>query len=438
MEKITLHNYEAFFLDFAEGNLSDAQTRELEAFLLSHPELRSVLEDFEPISLSDSETESRGWNDLKKPTINELQSNKELRDTFFIRAIEGLLNETENRILESLLENDDFSKELESWKQTILEEELAENINSDSFFQFGLDRPVSDFNYDAWLTAKTEGLLDDQQLESLTAFAKTKKSGERDLKLADNLRLKPATGIFFPDKSKLYREEDRKIIPLWFYRAAAIAAIFLFGIFIWNQLRSPSNTDRPIAQQTTKKTEETKQIDTVKTKTQISPDTLKVEKSVKVPVLDEWQMREPDPVEIAENKKTKTETITKKPKELKPVSGKENIQVSIAPADPEIAMLPKMENSEIVVTDQSKATTAEKSTYKTLPQLAEKALAQKLNVPEENQDEMANVVAQRITEKMSKILDTEFKSESAQNSENNTMSYTLRIGSFEFSRTKKK
>lgn len=438
MEKINLHNYEASFLDFAEGNLNDAQIRELEIFLQAHPKLRAELEDFEPISLSDSRPESHGWSDLKKPTLYDLQNNKDLRDTFFIQAIEGLHTEIENRILESLLENKTSANDFEIWKKTILEENLDEKINPDSLFQFGLDQPISDFNYDAWLTAKTEGLLDTNQIEELSTFAKTKQSGERDLQLADKLRLKPATGIFYPDKSKLHKEENRKIIPLWFYRAAAIAAVFLFGIFLWNQFVSPSNTDRPIAQQPTKKSVTNPKIDTVKTETTILPDTLQEEKSEKAPVLDEWQMREPDPVEYAENEATKTESNTEKPKELNPISVKEKIQVEIAPVEPEIAMLPTKENSEIMPTDQSKISAPQKATYKTLPELAEKALAKKLNVPEENQDEIANVVAQRITEKVSKMLDTEFTTESAQNDENNTMSYTLRIGSFEFSRTKKK
>ncbi len=435
MKKINLHNYEAYFLDFAEGNLNDAQIREMEAFLKVHPELRVELEEFDPISLSDIEIESHGWGDLKKPTLKDIQNNADLRATFFIRAIENLLTDFEKGLLENLLENDHFAAEFANWINTILEENPDEKINPDSLFQFGLDRPVSDFNYDAWLTAKTEGLLDLNQLEALSAFAKTKESGERDLKIADNLRLKAAAGIFYPDKSKLYKEKDRKVIPLWLYRATAVAAVFLFGIFIWNQFRSPSNTDRPIAQQTTKNPTEIKEIDTAKTKIQNLPDTLKEEKSVKVPVLDEWQMREPDPSEYAENKNPEGPTNRNKSKETTPVSVEDILQISIDPVEPELA---ELTHTEIKHVDQPKANGTQKSTYKTIPQIAEKALAQKLNVPEENQDEMANIVAHRITEKVSKMLDTEIKSESIENEDNNTMSYTLRIGSFEFSRTKKK
>lgn len=100
MEKINLHNYEAYFLDFAEGNLSDAQIQQMEEFLNLHPELRTELEDFEPISISDINNENLGWNDLKKPTFHELENDKELRDAFFIRAIENLLTSYEKKILD--------------------------------------------------------------------------------------------------------------------------------------------------------------------------------------------------------------------------------------------------------------------------------------------------------------------------------------------------
>ena len=39
MQTITIDNYEAYLLDFSEGNLSDDLQVELELFLIQHPEL---------------------------------------------------------------------------------------------------------------------------------------------------------------------------------------------------------------------------------------------------------------------------------------------------------------------------------------------------------------------------------------------------------------
>ena len=51
MEKIDLHNYEAWFLDYSEGNLSEIQISEVNQFLDFNPEFRAELEEFEQIVL---------------------------------------------------------------------------------------------------------------------------------------------------------------------------------------------------------------------------------------------------------------------------------------------------------------------------------------------------------------------------------------------------
>ena len=44
MEAITRDNYESFFLDFAEGNLSDAERAAVLAFVADNPDLAEDLE----------------------------------------------------------------------------------------------------------------------------------------------------------------------------------------------------------------------------------------------------------------------------------------------------------------------------------------------------------------------------------------------------------
>ena len=45
MSSVTIHNYEAYLLDLAEGNLSEEQQLELELFLIQHPELNYALDE---------------------------------------------------------------------------------------------------------------------------------------------------------------------------------------------------------------------------------------------------------------------------------------------------------------------------------------------------------------------------------------------------------
>lgn len=53
--RINRTNYEIFFLDYHEGNLSTAQVEELMAFLDQEPDLKAELHDFELLRLQDIE-----------------------------------------------------------------------------------------------------------------------------------------------------------------------------------------------------------------------------------------------------------------------------------------------------------------------------------------------------------------------------------------------
>ena len=93
MEKINLNNYEAFFLDYAEGNLPAEQVAMLEDFLNTHPHLRKELEQFDMITLPGLQPQPQDWKDLKKPDVQTLETNSALRGEFFFRAAEKDLND---------------------------------------------------------------------------------------------------------------------------------------------------------------------------------------------------------------------------------------------------------------------------------------------------------------------------------------------------------
>lgn len=63
---INKYNYEAFFLDFIEGNLSPENRKELFEFLGKHPEYKSELNYFNPVYLETEEAVYTGKAHLKK------------------------------------------------------------------------------------------------------------------------------------------------------------------------------------------------------------------------------------------------------------------------------------------------------------------------------------------------------------------------------------
>lgn len=63
---ITLRNFEIYLTDYADGKLSATETAELQAFLLSHPDLGLSLEDAEPVKFSPPKVTYRNKELLKQ------------------------------------------------------------------------------------------------------------------------------------------------------------------------------------------------------------------------------------------------------------------------------------------------------------------------------------------------------------------------------------
>ncbi len=116
MGKINIHNYEAYLLDFSEGNLTDELQMELELFLIQHPELDINLSDLSLISLNEESISFSNKNSLKK-TETDLVS-----EDLLVAYIEGQLNvKEETEIEKSCSNNPLLAKELALFQKTILE-----------------------------------------------------------------------------------------------------------------------------------------------------------------------------------------------------------------------------------------------------------------------------------------------------------------------------
>lgn len=72
MGTINIHNYELFFLDFAEGNLSKSQIKDLNNFLLQNPNLKKELDSFENLQLLPEDIKYEYKDELIKQTQSEL------------------------------------------------------------------------------------------------------------------------------------------------------------------------------------------------------------------------------------------------------------------------------------------------------------------------------------------------------------------------------
>lgn len=104
--KITRKNYEAYFLDFYEKNLSPEQVAELFVFLEQNPDLKEEFESFENIGLvADENIRFEPKKALKK---NELIPTDHIHagnyEEYLVRDLEGDLSEDENIEMRAFIE----------------------------------------------------------------------------------------------------------------------------------------------------------------------------------------------------------------------------------------------------------------------------------------------------------------------------------------------
>lgn len=126
MSKITIHNYEAYLLDFAEGQLSQKEAKELQHFLEAHPEIDADIFDFDNLNLQAPEKSFYPKDALKRShDIPELTEQEER----LIAYAEGDLSAQEMAKLEQeASENPRLATELAAYQSV-----SHLNAGSDSF-----------------------------------------------------------------------------------------------------------------------------------------------------------------------------------------------------------------------------------------------------------------------------------------------------------------
>ncbi|MDF1673605.1 MAG: hypothetical protein P1U41_08865 [Vicingaceae bacterium] len=118
MSLITKNNYEAFLLDYVEGNLSPEHTAELMLFFENNPELKEDLEGFDLLTLDVPETNLENKEVLK---INENRITALTFDDYAIAEIEGLNSEEKSAAFYVFLkQNPIYQKEFEVYKKSKL------------------------------------------------------------------------------------------------------------------------------------------------------------------------------------------------------------------------------------------------------------------------------------------------------------------------------
>jgi len=125
--RINQDNYEQFFLDHVEGNLSPEMEKELTDFLEANPDLKPVFENFDPSPLPFEEINNDSLKKRLKKNIHPTNLiDEDHVDEWMIRDVEGLMDETEeNELKEFLLLNPAYSFDFKLFGHTKMVPDLS-------------------------------------------------------------------------------------------------------------------------------------------------------------------------------------------------------------------------------------------------------------------------------------------------------------------------
>jgi hypothetical protein len=120
---INIENYEEFFIDYLDGNLTEAEIIELEKFLQENEDLREELEGLEKVSIHPEEQKFPLPENLKQIDLT-LPVTEENYEFFMIADLEGdITSEQRNALDDYLSENPEKSKDQELYSGTQLKTE---------------------------------------------------------------------------------------------------------------------------------------------------------------------------------------------------------------------------------------------------------------------------------------------------------------------------
>lgn len=235
---INKNNYEAYFLDYHEGNLKPTEVAELLLFVEQHPELKNAFESFENFTIEDYSTITfENKADLKKEITDDN------REEYFIRAVENTLNPIEKTLLENYIKQHPHClNEYALYQKTKLLADTSIVFENKGALRKDLTPAFSAGagNEGEALICYMEGLLNEEEIFALNKKINGDKQLQKELGLFKQTKLIADTSIVFKNKEALKRNE-RKIIPLYYSVSIAATVLLLIGLFFLFNTKTEQN-----------------------------------------------------------------------------------------------------------------------------------------------------------------------------------------------------
>ncbi len=223
MSKINLHNYEAYLLDYFEGNLTEQEGVELKSFLEAHPELDVDLNasDF-PIINDQTEIV-----DFKN---NLIKSDADVTEDKLLNYLENNLSKSDTLEFEQqILLNSDLKRLLDQYKKTILKPTRTITFGNKA----QLIKNEDDFILNNKFIAYFEKQLSLNEKVNFEKELLANPELQKELNLIFKTKLEVDKTLVYPNKAEL--KKKNKIIVLFSFRnvaSMAAAILLLFGLFV--------------------------------------------------------------------------------------------------------------------------------------------------------------------------------------------------------------
>jgi len=233
--KINRDNYEAYFLDYHEGQLSPDMVQEVLLFVEKNPDLKNDFEEFEAVSLADDQNivfEKK--SSLKKnqsfvaSLINDLNY-----EEYLLAETEGILNAAELTALEVYIKtNPQAEKDRKLFAMTHLtpENDIVFEARESLKKKAIPVGPITAGTFETFMARELEGDLHAEEKLQLDEFMQYNPHLERDRKLYTHTILPAETDIVYTGKSALKHSAApvRRILYYGLSAAAILALIFSF------------------------------------------------------------------------------------------------------------------------------------------------------------------------------------------------------------------
>ena len=249
--KINRDNYEAYFLDYHEGQLSSDLEKEVLLFVELNPDLRELFSSFEAVTLvADEGIVYDKKSFLKKNvTLATSQVNELNYEEFLVNEIEGLLAADQQASLNEFIHiNPQYEKERRLYALAHLEpanDVIFEAKDSLKQKVIGVG-PIDSDSFETYMARELEGDLNQAEKLQLAEFMQYNPHLERDRKLYQHTILNADTSIIFEDKKQLKHSVTPAFrIVYYALSAAASLAVIMSLYFLLERHNLPGN----IAQQ---------------------------------------------------------------------------------------------------------------------------------------------------------------------------------------------